>query len=95
VACCRVGQLLESLGLPLLLGDVPQAFLESGHFAEPLHLVGFFESFLGVGLDLEEPRHLGGIHAEHRTAEAPLTELAAAYRLVGGRLRGGAASLSA
>ena len=55
-AGCRIGQLRESLGLPFLLGDVPQAFLEPGHLAEPLHLVGFVESFPGVGLDLEEAR---------------------------------------
>ena len=58
------------MGLPFLLGDVPQAVLQPGHLAEPLHLVGFFESFPGVGLDLEEARHLGGVHAEHWAAEA-------------------------
>ena len=68
--------MLESFGLPFLLRDVAQALLESGYFAEPLHLVGFFESFLGVGLDLEEPRHLGGIHPQHRAAKARVLVLA-------------------
>ena len=37
--------------MPLLVGDVAQAVLETGDLAEPLHLVGFAEPFPGVDLD--------------------------------------------
>ena len=75
-AGCRIGQLRESLGLPFLFGDVPQAFLEPGHLAEPLHLVGFVESFPGVRLNLEEARYLGVVHAQHGAAQAGMLVLA-------------------
>ncbi len=81
--------------MQLLVSEVAQAVLQAGDLAEPLHLAGLFEPFAGVGLDLDQSWQLGGVGAEHGAADAPLTELTVGYRLVGGRLRGGVASLSA
>jgi hypothetical protein len=52
-----------------------QSFLESGDLAEPLFLTGLLQARLGVGLHFFEPGQLGGLQAQERATDAPLTEL--------------------
>jgi hypothetical protein len=73
--------LSDLLGLLLLLGDVAQAVLQAGDLAEPLHSVGFLESFTGVDLDLDESWQLLGVEAKHGAADAGV--LVVAGRSVG------------
>ncbi len=67
----------------LLVGNVEQAVLQAGDLAESLHLVGFFEPFAGVDLDLDQSWQLGGVGAEHGAADAGM--LIRALRRVGRR----------
>jgi len=69
---CLLGLTAESIGLLLLVRDVTQALLQRGNFAEPPHPVGLVEPFTGVGLDLQQSRHLGKIQSEYGTPYAGL-----------------------
>jgi hypothetical protein len=51
--------------------DVAQALLERGDFAEPLHAAGLVKPFVGVGLDLQQARHLGKIQSKDRAPYVP------------------------
>ena len=72
-----------------------QADLQSLDFTEPPTIGGFRDALGEVVPDRDEPFMLGRIDAQQTATDAPLTELTVGYRLVGGRLRGGVASLSA
>ncbi|MFF3336263.1 hypothetical protein ACFYWX_43305 [Streptomyces sp. NPDC002888] len=68
--------LSQSLDLLFLGGDVSQALLQTGDFAEPLHPLGFPETFAGVALDLQKSGFLGQVQAEHGTSDASVFMLA-------------------
>jgi hypothetical protein len=71
-----ISLLSYSCDLLFLGGDVPQALLQSGDFAEPLHPLGFPETFAGVGLDLQKSGFLGQVKAEQGTSDASVFVLA-------------------
>lgn len=54
-----VGLLKLSFGFALLVGEVSQVLFQRGDLSEPLQSVGFFESFVRVAFDLQQPGHLG------------------------------------
>lgn len=66
----------QSFSLLFLVGDVPQALLQSGDLTEPLHPLGLPETLTGVGLDLQQPGLLGQIQSEHGAPDAGVFMLA-------------------
>jgi hypothetical protein len=58
-----------------LLADVPQALFQDGDFTKPLVSAGLGEPVLPVRLDGVQPRCLGRIEPQERTARAGLTEM--------------------
>ncbi|MEU1411986.1 hypothetical protein [Streptomyces sp. NPDC005731] len=64
-----------AVSLPLLLGDVPQALLQGGNLAQPLHPTGLVEPLMSVRLDLHQPGNLSQVEAKRRAAEARFSEL--------------------
>ena len=51
-----------------------EADLESFDFAEPAFPFGFADAVGEIVSDLDQPVPLGGVRAQHRTADVPLTE---------------------
>ncbi|MEU4898179.1 hypothetical protein AB0G53_38635 [Streptomyces sp. NPDC021722] len=70
-----VGLPPKAVGLFLVVGDVPQALLQGGNLAQPLHPAGLLGPFPGVGFDLQQPGNLGEVEAEHRVSDAGFSEL--------------------
>jgi hypothetical protein len=62
---------------------------------EPGVGLGLVDTGVQIVLNISKPPNMRGIDLEELAADAPLTELTVGCRLVGGRLRGGVASLSA
>jgi len=65
----------QAVGLLLPLGDVPQALLQGGNLAQPLHPMGLLEPLMSVRLDLQQPGDPGQVEAKHRAADARMLVL--------------------
>jgi hypothetical protein len=65
----------QAFGLLFLVGDVPQALLQAGDLAEPLHPLDLSQALAGVGLDFQQPGFPGQVEAEHGAPDAGFSEL--------------------
>lgn len=79
--CSDTGLAVTGLGpkafdLLFLVGDVPQALLQAGDLAEPLHPLGLSQALAGVGLDLQKPGLLGQVKTEHGAPDTGVFMLA-------------------
>jgi hypothetical protein len=70
-----VSLLLQSFGLPFLVRDVPEAFLQCGHFTEPLHAADLAEALVSVAFDLQQAGNLAQRESEHWASNTSLTEM--------------------
>ncbi|MFF1784875.1 hypothetical protein ACFVX9_00210 [Kitasatospora sp. NPDC058243] len=70
----RAGLDSQLFDLTLLVSNVPQALLQAGEFAEPLHPLGLPEA-AGVDLDLEQPGLLDEVETEHGAPDTGSSEL--------------------
>jgi hypothetical protein len=69
------GLALEPFHLGLLLGDCLQGDLQAERLPVPAVGAGLRQQPVGVLLDRQQAWELVGVHAQHRAAHAPLTEL--------------------
>jgi hypothetical protein len=81
----------QTFGLLFLVGDVPQALLQAGDLAEPLHPLGLSQALAGVGLDLVDELpvvadHFLGIDRDASLAAAVPFTVGTGERMVQGRL---------
>lgn len=63
------------MGLLFLVGDVPQALLQAGDLAEPLHPLALSQALAGVGLDFQQP----GFPGRSRRSMGHLTQASLTY----------------
>jgi hypothetical protein len=66
----------QAFGLLFLVSNVPQALLQAGDLAEPLHPLGLSQAPAGVGLDFQQPGLLGQVEAEQGAPDAGVFMLA-------------------